>query len=431
MTSPFPQIQQGPVIQDPGLGGTIAQALAQVLAQQQAQKEQEWRQQQLQHDWANQQAQLAVSQGNLAVNQGQLSAQTTEAANRRSATSQVGGAIRQYLTGGGQQPQLGVPQQGTSVPNPGTVPGQPQAPPTTGVFQDVLQGGAAQLAPSQGNPDIFGGVSDENLPAAVQGVQEVQKLQPQSKEPELPTSAKEFLFAKRLAESNPALGKEYMELLAKPSNQMTTIVGQGESQYSKDLATSKVKIREQVTEGARTAMAGFPMLNEAYRLAPKSITGLGANQRLSLARVVGALGGKAAKDDVVNTQTFLKLTGENALTYLRDRALGSGTAVSDADREFTLKLSAGQLTLDPKSIQKTIRINVGIGVMRIDDAINVLRDQAISYPENAAQANAEISRLEKQRAPIWQRYTDMLQAEDMAVGDIRKRLRQTPGIQLP
>jgi hypothetical protein len=178
-----------------------------------------------------------------------------------------------------------------------------------------------------------------------------------------------------------------------------------------------------------TQAQSFPAMLEAYRGVGKAFTGWGANQVQSLGRVVNALGGnfKVSGKSVEDSQTVLKLLREQTLAYLQTRALGSGTAVSDKDREFMERMSGADLTLEPATIKRIIRINVGTGIARQVEAIEALMAAANANPAEANQLRAKAFRLQRKLDPIWAEYGKMqkaeAEAEDVNVNDVMKALR--------
>ena len=443
---PFPTQFGGGAIMDPGSGAALAQGVANVLAQQQIQRENQFRLQQLQQQAAQQAALEQYYQGQISVQSREQASKERQQALERERLAQVGGVQARALglgapaagpmTGAAPAPpNLGNQTQsmggaltfrigpGGTPPGQAALPMQIGGPPPApgqgalsnpGPFQQVLQGGAQAIGGPATLDSIFTGVSPENMPAAVQGVQEVQALSP--KPPELPTSAKEMEYYQRLLGRDPQQAALYKTLFLdpKPSTVINNIPAQGETEFSKELAKAQVQLLSKGEEEARKSVQAFPAMKEAYSLVGKAFTGFGANQLVTLARVAGAAGFKPGKDKAADSQALLKLTRDQTLAYLQTRALGSGTAVSDRDREFMERQSAADLTLEPTSIKRIIRINVGSGIMRMQEAIQDLRDQAMAYPMNAPQLNAKANALERQLAPIWQSYGQMLKNEEQA-----------------
>lgn len=396
MTNPF-QVNPGGAIQQGNTGTAIAQGLAGVLAQMQQDKENQFRMQELQNQMAQQQALQKYYEALARAQQDELNLKAGEQMLERAGRQQVGQAQRRALGGA-----------------PGVF--QPSMSTTKSIFQDILQGGASVL-PENLSP-IFGGVADENLPEAVKGVQEVQQLQAQPKGPELATSSKEFEYYNRLQQTSPERAAMYKTLFLdpKPTTQITNIAGQGESEFSKEWAKAQVAVLTAGEKEARTAVQSFPALTEAYGLVGKSFTGFGANQVLGLARAIGVGVPKLTSDKVANTQTLMKLTRDQVISYLQTRALGSGTAVSDADRVFMERQAGADISLDPFTIKRIIRINVGTGIERMELAIKDLREQAMAYPQNAVQLEQKAKNLEARLNTIRAKYAEMQTAESKTGG---------------
>lgn len=446
----FPTQFGGGTIMDPGIGGSIASALANVLAARQQQVENEHREQQLATQQQQAEALGAYYEGTLGIQNRQEDRLGATAESERRARAQVGGAVRRAIGGrpavppgmpttsaGAPTRQLGNQTQagaglitqafGAPTPSMGT-----DTSSSAGIFEQLLTGAADSLDPYMRSA-VFGGVSDENLPAAVEAVRAAQPKPPEA--PELGTSSKEFEYYQRLLRTDPeraAMFKTFY-LDPKPGTQITNIQGQGESEFSKKWAEAQVKVLTQGEENARGAIQMTPLLDEAYRLvAPgKAFTGYGANTLLNLARVSGAVGFQPGKDRAADTQTMLKLLREQTLVYLRSRDLGSGTAVSDGDRLFMERQSGADPTLDAATIKRTVRINIGSQLMKAQEAVADLRDQALAYPANATQLNRKAEALERKLAPIRHRYAQMLEAEDASEQDIRSRAGSVPGIKMP
>jgi hypothetical protein len=259
------------------------------------------------------------------------------------------------------------------------------------------------------------------VPAAVQGVQEVQALQP--KAPELPTAAQEFIFAAGLT---PEMKKFFIDNWVNPQKGPATVVNVGgeptpfSKKFDEEAASSTVK----AAAGAREAFRAMPIIEEAYETLTKGkvLTGLFAKPSLAVARMAAAVGVPDAQIKTADTQTMLKLTGEMTFVYLRSRDLGSGTAVSDGDREFVFTLSGRDLSQDKLALRRTLRINFGATLMKQADAVDQLKMDAVNYPERSAQISREISAIEKRQAFAWKTYARMLAEEGVAVDDIRSRM---------
>jgi hypothetical protein len=266
-------------------------------------------------------------------------------------------------------------------------------------------------------------VSPENVPDALGDLKNAQALMPQAPAPEKPTSDMQnymaWTQAAGLDPRDPKALATFKQMIGgnRPEG-MKVIMPPGQTAFSTQYGENAANAVSDIEKQALTQSQSFPALSEAYKLVGKSFTGFGANQVVGLGRVVNALGGnfKPGGKSVEDTQTLLKLTREQTLAYLQTRALGSGTAVSDKDREFMERQSAADITLEPTSIRRIIRINVGSGIMRMTDAITALREAAMGNPAEAAQLNQKAFTLQKRLDPIWAQYAKMLKDEDQMSG---------------
>jgi hypothetical protein len=304
------------------------------------------------------------------------------------------------------------------------------------ILRDLTQGGSEAIGGQQGYDRLFNGVAPENVPDALGDLKNAAALLPKAPEPEKPTSdMQNYLAWTQVAGMDPrdprALEgfKRMIGATPPPAAQTTINLPAGQDAFSKQYGENAANQVSDIEKQALTQSQSFPALSEAYKLVGRSFTGFGANQVVGLGRVVNALGGnfKPGGKSVEDTQTLLKLTREQTLAYLQTRALGSGTAVSDKDREFMERQSAADITLEPTSIRRIIRINVGSGIMRMTDAITALRDAALANPAEAAQLNQKAFTLQKRLDPIWAEYAKMLKTEDQLEGltanDIMKAVR--------
>jgi len=413
----FPNVGSTGVINDPGIGATIAQGLAGVLAAQQQAKENEYRMQELATQQAQQQALAQYYQGAISVQSRQQASTEEEQRLKRGALQQVGQA---------QQAALGVGSGGTQTgtAGPPTTMGYPtQAP---GEFTQIIQGGGQAVAP--GMNAIFGGVSAENMPAAVQGVQEAQALQP--KPEELPTSGKEFMFAQKLATVDPALAKFFIDNWVNkgPQTVVNNMPGKVETAFGVEMAKGDVKMQGDALEAAQKASSSFPSMKEAYDLFQKGtvIAGLGAKPVLQVNRVLAAMGYDSATIKAADTQTAMKLLRDGVLAQLQTRALGSGTAVSDKDREYMESVQGADLTMQPDAIKRILRINVGLAIEKMVSAKMLLEQQMVDHPESQAVLKGKLNLIEKKLTPIFDAYMKM-KAEE-AKTEARLQMQTAPTV---
>lgn len=117
-------------------------------------------------------------------------------------------------------------------------------------------------------------------------------------------------------------------------------------------------------------------------------SGQWAKEKLALAKVGKAIGLDLAPEQIANTEAFSALVGKKVAQTVR--AFGSGTSITNQDREYAEKMEAGNIKLDETSIRRiltiTDKINRGIidkhnqavdSLIRSRPALRDLRDTMI------------------------------------------------------
>jgi hypothetical protein len=440
MTNPFQVSPSGTVIQGQGDFGAVAQGIGGVLSAMQQSRENQFRMQELANAQAQQQALERYYQAQSAAEQQRQNLAAGSALIEREGKAQVGGVLRRILGG---DLDLTPPSTTTSVPSrnggaqmpPGVMaPGArglnarpPAADASAGVFQQLISSAAGALDPSMAR--VLQGVSDENVPAAVDAVR---GLQP--KPEELPTAGKEFQFLRHLAQTDPAAAKFFYEgwIQKQPGVTVNNIPAKGQTAFAVKDAENQAASLAKAEEAARGAVAAMPQITEAYGILRdgRAYLGLGAKQKLFAGRVAAALGVPSAEMRTSNTQTLWRLAGETTLSYLRSRDLGSGTAVSNSDRDYMASLSGQDLTMQPVALRRTMRINFGALIMKQADAIAQLKAQAIDNPEMATSLLRRERTITRQYEAGWKQYARMLAGEGITEAEIRSRMVES-GIQDP
>jgi hypothetical protein len=125
--------------------------------------------------------------------------------------------------------------------------------------------------------------------------------------------------------------------------------------FGEDLAGVMTKDFGARRTAALDAGKSLMSAQEARKLLDSGIvTGFGADFLLNLGRALSQAG-LSDGETVANTQAFV---ASRALEVGRIISLfGAGTGLSDADREFAIKASAGQIAMDEKSIRRILDIN--------------------------------------------------------------------------
>jgi len=126
----------------------------------------------------------------------------------------------------------------------------------------------------------------------------------------------------------------------------------GMSEVAKTMGETIVKERADVQQAADS----YRGLKEAEKLLNSGvITGTGADYILGAGKFLQQLGINYAKDPVANTHAFVAAMGKQVGTIIKQ--FGSGTGLSDADREYAEKIVGGKITLTEEAIRKIITIN--------------------------------------------------------------------------
>lgn len=86
-------------------------------------------------------------------------------------------------------------------------------------------------------------------------------------------------------------------------------------------------------------------------------SGAAANVKLQFNKYLREAGVNLFGETIENTETFAINMARAAAEILKSRILGSGTAVSDEDRKFALRLAAADITLDEKSLRRLLNMN--------------------------------------------------------------------------
>jgi len=80
-------------------------------------------------------------------------------------------------------------------------------------------------------------------------------------------------------------------------------------------------------------------------------TGTGANIKLQLAKALKVAGG-TDNEAIANTETLISSLASQTLANIKSSGLGSGQGFTDKDRDFLQAATAGNITLDNKTLQR-------------------------------------------------------------------------------
>lgn len=158
----------------------------------------------------------------------------------------------------------------------------------------------------------------------------------------------------------------------------TTTVNTGNPQaklsekLAEGMATDYVGQRADV----RQAQATLGNIHDA-KMAVQSgiISGAAAEPRLALAKALNMVGA-TNEETIANTESYIASTG--ALVAQVIKQFGSGSGLSDADREFAKNMAAGNIKLDDKSMIRILDINERAQTAIIKNA-NETRNQLLGF----------------------------------------------------
>lgn len=127
----------------------------------------------------------------------------------------------------------------------------------------------------------------------------------------------------------------------------TTIIGGGKNEQVFTAVQNSA-------DAAKKALVSLNSLKEAKKAAENMFTGVAAEQRLQIAKLMAFTGINSFDEAIQNTEVF-KTQIAPQVAFLLKQTVGS-TQVSDADRSFAQEAAAGKITFDGKSINRVLDI---------------------------------------------------------------------------
>lgn len=129
-----------------------------------------------------------------------------------------------------------------------------------------------------------------------------------------------------------------------------------ENAFEKELGGAQAK---ELVEGRKLADDAVQMLqtNKIGRqiLDKGMVTGFGANAIVGIGQALKQAGINFGGDATANAQAYTSVMAQNVGKLIKQ--FGSGTGLSDADREYATKMAAGSISVDEAAIRKVIDIN--------------------------------------------------------------------------
>ena len=143
----------------------------------------------------------------------------------------------------------------------------------------------------------------------------------------------------------------------RPITNVTTNVMGGEKQYDKTFGEEVAKQDIALKATAENAPNTLANIKRQQDLLEKGgvITGVGANQRLDIARLGQSLG-LTGKNVVADTQQFYAGRAGSVLDSIKSSGLGAGNGFTNKDLEFLEKAKLGGIVFDPESLRRQLKI---------------------------------------------------------------------------
>jgi len=140
-----------------------------------------------------------------------------------------------------------------------------------------------------------------------------------------------------------------------PDTKVDVTVNTGDGFWTKVGEGAGKKLIER-TDEAEGHIHSINTIHGARRMLDQgAFTGFGSKVYLGFGRVLKAVGFDAASDPVANTEAYAAYTGNLVGQIIKQ--FGSGTGLSDADREYAQKIAAGDISLTEPALRKLLDLN--------------------------------------------------------------------------
>ncbi len=124
----------------------------------------------------------------------------------------------------------------------------------------------------------------------------------------------------------------------------------------KELVEEGVGIFAKQTEKVGELAQSLNSINRSLPLIDNMFTGSGAEMKLNFFRFGKLLGlDMAPVNSIADTETYMADAGVRVAAFIQ--ALGAGTGLSDADREFSQRVEGGDITVDAEGLKRILQIS--------------------------------------------------------------------------
>lgn len=165
--------------------------------------------------------------------------------------------------------------------------------------------------------------------------------------------------------------------LVRPAPQMSTVLNQSEK-FVEALGDESVKDLVDLRDKAEAARDKLQIIDRQLGRIGGMPTGLAANVELGLLRIADFFG-LGYDPKVTNAQEFMMEVANLVKTEIK--AFGSGTSITDADREYTQNMVGGDITSQAEALENILKIYRRGAVESIENYNKVRGKTAKSYGE--------------------------------------------------
>ena len=167
-----------------------------------------------------------------------------------------------------------------------------------------------------------------------------------------PSAVQEYLYAKK--EGYKGSFEDWKK--SQKVEGTKVVLPRQEDEFEKQLGGAQAK---ELVEGRKLADDAVQMIqtNKIGRqiLDKGMVTGFGANAIVGIGQALKQAGINFGGDATANAQAYTAVMAQNVGKLIKQ--FGSGTGLSDADREYATKMAAGSISVDEAAIRKVIDIN--------------------------------------------------------------------------
>lgn len=238
---------------------------------------------------------------------------------------------------------------------------------------------------------------------------------------EIPPALKEYGFAQRQAAASGETIPSFSEWQKdqKRAGAQQTSINMGDNKLKAALGEGLGKQLIEGRQAAQDAVLSLQSNAEAKKLLDSGIiTGAGANIKLTLGKALQTIGVNMSDDPISNSEAYISSRALETGRLIKN--FGSGTGLSDADREYAMKAAGGSISLNETSIRKILDINERASrnlIARHNASVDKLPPGYLDYDMHVAPPEAAPSRPQSTLSPAAPKVGEMRRGYRFKGGD--------------